>query len=465
MARKTKIIATIGPSVNSKELVGEIIDAGANVLRLNFSHGTHEDHKKVVEWARSSNKKIAIMQDIQGPKIRTGELEQPINLERNKEIKLSNQIKSKDKETILINYENLFKDIHEGERVLIDDGKIVLRVSKKTKTQFTSIIEVGGELRSNQGVAFPDSSLSLATLTDKDKSDIEFGNQLDVDFVAVSFVRDADDILNVRKLINPDTMVIAKIELKSAVKNLKSIIEESDGVMVARGDLGVQLPLERIPFIQKEILNESNLQGKITITATEMLTSMITSFRPTRAEVSDITNAIIDGTDSVMLSAETSIGDNPILSVQAMANICEEVDETSNKNYLNKKDISVSNELTNSLSKAAVQVANDSNAKAIVAFTETGRTPLLLSNHRPDAPIFTFTTIDKTYNQLNLLWGVEQVKINRLETTDEMFSIANKWLKDEMNFKKNDTVVIVAGTPPNKEAATNLIRVMKIGEF
>ena len=465
MARKTKIIATIGPSVNSKELVDEIIDAGANVLRLNFSHGTHEDHKKVVEWARSSNKKIAIMQDIQGPKIRTGELEQPINLERNKEIKLSNQIKSKDKETILINYENLFKDIHEGERVLIDDGKIVLRVSKKTKTQFTSIIEVGGELRSNQGVAFPDSSLSLATLTDKDKSDIEFGNQLDVDFVAVSFVRDADDILNVRKLINPNTMVIAKIELKSAVKNLKSIIEESDGVMVARGDLGVQLPLERIPLIQKEILNESNLQGKITITATEMLTSMISSYRPTRAEVSDITNAILDGTDSVMLSAETSIGDNPILSVQAMANICEEVDETSNKNYLNKKDISVSNELTNSLSKAAVQVANDSNAKAIVAFTETGRNPLLLSNHRPDAPIFTFTTIDKTYNQLNLLWGVEQVKINRLETTDEMFSIANKWLKDEMNFKINDTVVIVAGTPPNKEAATNLIRVMKIGEF
>ena len=465
MARKTKIIATIGPSVNSKELVDEIIDAGANVLQLNFSHGTHEDHKKVVEWARSSNKKIGIMQDIQGPKIRTGELEQPINLERNKEIKLSNQIKSKDKETILINYENLFKDIHEGERVLIDDGKIVLRVSKKTKTQFTSIIEVGGELRSNQGVAFPDSSLSLATLTDKDKSDIEFGNQLDVDFVAVSFVRDADDILNVRKLINPDTMVIAKIELKSAVKNLKSIIEESDGVMVARGDLGVQLPLERIPFIQKEILNESNLQGKITITATEMLTSMITSFRPTRAEVSDITNAIIDGTDSVMLSAETSIGDNPILTVQLMANICEEVDETSNKNYLNKKDISASDELTNSLSKAAVQVANDSNAKAIVAFTETGRTALLLSNHRPDAPIFTFTTIDKTYNQLNLMWGVEQVKINRLETTDEMFSIANKWLKDEMNFKINDTVVIVAGTPPNKEAATNLIRVMKIGEF
>ena len=465
MDRKTKIIATVGPSLSSEAKISTIIDSGVNVLRINFSHGTLEDHENVIKWARNSKKQVAVMQDIQGPKIRTGELEQPIHLERDKEIKLSNDIKSKDKEAILINYENLFKDIHEGERVLIDDGKIILRVSKKTKTQFTSIIEVGGELRSNQGVAFPDSSLSLSTLTDKDKSDIEFGKQLDVDFVAVSFVRDADDILNVRKLINPGTMVIAKIELKSAVKNLKSIIEESDGVMVARGDLGVQLPLERIPFIQKEILNESNLQGKITITATEMLTSMITSFRPTRAEVSDITNAIIDGTDSVMLSAETSIGDNPILTVQLMANICEEVDETSNKNYLNKKDISSSEELTNSLSKAAVQVANDSNAKAIVAFTETGRTPLLLSNHRPDAPIFTFTTIDKTFNQLNLFWGVEQIKINRLETTDEMFSIANQWLKDEKNFKKNDKVVIVAGTPPNKEAATNLIRVMKIGEF
>tara|TARA_X000001036_G_scaffold435976_1_gene478276 strand:+ start:691 stop:2085 length:1395 start_codon:yes stop_codon:yes gene_type:complete len=464
MARKTKIIATIGPSLNSKELIDEIIDAGANVLRLNFSHGSHADHKKVVEWARSSNKNIAIMQDIQGPKIRTGTLEKAMQLERNNEIKLSNNIKFQD-EAILINYEKLFQDVNEGERVLIDDGKIVLRVSKKTKTIFTAIVEVGGELRSNQGVAFPDSSLSLSTLTDKDKEDLEFGNQLNVDFVAVSFVRNADDILNVKKLINSDTMVIAKIELKAAVKNLKAIIKESDGIMVARGDLGVQLPLEQIPLIQKEILNESNLQGKITITATEMLTSMITSFRPTRAEVSDITNAIIDGTDSVMLSAETSIGDNPILAVQVMANICEEVDETSNKNYLNKKDILVSKELTNSLSKAAVQVANDSNAKAIVAFTETGRTPLLISNHRPDAPIFTFTSIDKTYNQLNLFWGVEQIKINRLETTDEMFSIANEWLKDKRNFKKNDKVVIVAGTPPNKEAATNLIRVMMIGEY
>ncbi len=326
-------------------------------------------------------------------------------------------------------------------------------------------MEIGGELRSHQGVAFPDSKLSVSTLTKKDIQDLEFGKNLGVDFVAISFVRNAQDVLNVKKYIDKDIKLISKIELKSAVKHLKSIIQESDGVMVARGDLGVQLPLEKIPLIQKQIINESNLQGKITITATEMLTSMISSHRPTRAEVSDITNAILDGTDAVMLSAETSIGENPIDSVIAMAKICEEVDISSSENMINTKEIYNSDELTNSLSKAAVQVANDSNAKAIVAFTETGRTPLLISNHRPNASIFTFTTTDKTFNQLNLIWGVEQIKIDRLETTDEMFAIANKWLLNEKKFSKNDKVVIVAGTPPNKEAATNLIRVMKIGEY
>ena len=465
MTRKTKIIATVGPSIHSKEAINEIIDAGANVLRLNFSHGSNDEYKQIVDWARSSNKKIAIMQDIQGPKIRTGHLEQSFDLSQGAEIEIFNEDSKKNNENIVINYEQLFEDVSEGERILIDDGKLSLRVIKKAKNKILSEVEIGGQLRSNQGVAFPDSNLSVSTLTKKDIEDLEFGNQLGVDFVAVSFVRNAEDIINVKKYIDDDTKVIAKIELKSAVKNLKSIIQESDGVMVARGDLGVQLPLERIPFVQKEILNETNLQGKITITATEMLTSMISSHRPTRAEVSDITNAILDGTDAVMLSAETSIGENPIEVVSAMAKICNEVDNVSGTKITSSNDVLTSDELTNSLSKAAVQVANDSNAKAIVAFTETGKTALLISNHRPTAPIFTFTTVAKTFNQLNLIWGVEQIKIDRLETTDEMFAIANQWLTEEMNFLKNDKVVIVAGTPPNKEAATNLIRVMKIGEF
>ena len=256
MTRKTKIIATVGPSIHSKEAINEIIDAGANVLRLNFSHGSNDEYKQIVDWARSSNKKIAIMQDIQGPKIRTGHLEQSFDLSQGAEIEISNEDSKKNNENIVINYEQLFEDVSEGERILIDDGKLSLRVTKKEKNKVLADVEIGGELRSNQGVAFPDSNLSVSTLTKKDIEDLEFGNQLGVDFVAVSFVRNAEDIINVKKYIDDDTKVIAKIELKSAVKNLKSIIQESDGVMVARGDLGVQLPLERIPLVQKEILNE-----------------------------------------------------------------------------------------------------------------------------------------------------------------------------------------------------------------
>jgi pyruvate kinase len=235
--------------------------------------------------------------------------------------------------------------------------------------------------------------------------------------------------------------------------------------MVARGDLGVQLDLEKVPFLQKQILNEANAKGKITVTATEMLQSMKESHRPTRAEVTDITNAILEGTDCVMLSAETAIGNHPEVVVSAMSDICKEADSRNDTSALRFKETSTVDTLTTSLAKAAVQVANEIEAKAIVAFTETGRTPLLISNYRPEAPIFTMTTIDKTYNQMNLLWGVQQIKIDRLETTPEMFEIADTWLQNNKNFKKNDKVVIVAGTPPNKEAATNLIRVMKIGEF
>ncbi|MFL2647760.1 MAG: pyruvate kinase [Candidatus Actinomarina sp.] len=324
---------------------------------------------------------------------------------------------------------------------------------------------MGGELRSNQGVAFPDTSLSVSSLTKKDISDLKYGNKLEVDIVAVSFVRNANDIKKVRKIIDNNIKIIAKIELKSAIKNLDSIIDEADGVMVARGDLGVQLPLERVPFIQKQILDEANAKGKITVTATEMLQSMKESHRPTRAEVSDITNAILEGTDCVMLSAETAIGNHPNVVVEAMSRICEEVDSRNDTSALKFKELSGVDTLTTSIAKAAVQVANEIGAKAIVAFTETGKTPLLISNYRPKAPIFTFTTKDKTYNQMHILWGVEQAKIERLETTDEMFEIADTWLQINKKFKKNDKVVLVAGTPPNKEAATNLLRVMKIGEF
>ncbi len=465
MTRKTKIIATVGPSVNSKDGIKKLVEAGADVLRLNFSHGTEEDHSNVVKWIRELEKSVAIMQDIQGPKIRTGEAKESTQFKKSHEIKITNKETISDDKVIYINYKDLFKDLNSGERIFIDDGQIVIRIIKKTKSSMLGQIEIGGELRSNQGVAFPDSKLSVSAITEKDIADLKFGNKLDVDIVAVSFVRDANDIKKVREVVDKNIKIIAKIELKNAVKNLDSIIDEADGVMVARGDLGVQLDLEKVPFIQKQILNEANAKGKITVTATEMLQSMKESHRPTRAEVTDITNAILEGTDCVMLSAETAIGNHPEVVVSAMSDICKEADSRNDTSVLRFKETSTVDTLTTSLAKAAVQVANEIEAKAIVAFTETGRTPLLISNYRPEAPIFTMTTIDKTYNQMNILWGVQQIKIDRLETTPEMFEIADTWLQNNKKFKKNDKVVIVAGTPPNKEAATNLIRVMKIGEF
>ena len=464
MKRKTKIIATVGPSVDSKNKIHELIDSGADVIRLNFSHGSHEDHKNIVDWVRDYPKSIAIMQDIQGPKIRTGISQEGTFLEAGQVVELTSKESNSTDKSIFINYENLLTDIKPGERIFIDDGQVVMRVIELNGKKMTANIEIGGELRDNQGVAFPDSKLSVSAITLKDKEDLAYGKKIGVDIVAVSFVRKASDITEVKAIVESNIKIIAKIELKEAMKNLDSIIDESDGVMVARGDLGVQLPLEQVPFAQKKILDTANYKGKISITATEMLQSMKISFRPTRAEVTDITNAILDGTDAVMLSAETSIGDHPNNVVKVMASICEEADSNSHYSSMRFKTLSLVDTFATSLAKAAVQVANDIDAKAIVAYTETGSTPLLISNFRPSAPIITFSAKDLTLRQMNILWGVEQTKIERFDTTEEMFQIADSWLQTHKNFKKNDKVVIVAGTPPNQEAATNLLRVMKIGE-
>lgn len=465
MDRKTKIIATIGPSLMSQKKIDKIIDQGANVLRINFSHGTLEDHENVINWIKSSNKKVAIMQDIQGPKIRTGDSEANTVLEKSKSVKIVNGNLISNSETICIKYEDLFKDINIDDRVLIDDGSIVLKVQSKTDDSLEALTLVGGELRDNQGVAFPDSNLSVSAITPKDIEHLKFGSKHDVDYVAVSFVRNADDIKSVKKLIPSDIKVIAKIELKSALENIDDILSEADGVMVARGDLGVQLPLEEVPFIQKQILDATNSLGKISITATEMLQSMKTSYRPTRAEVTDITNAILEGSDAVMLSAETSIGNHPERVVEVMSSICRETDSRNDTSVLKVKAISNTDLITTSLASSAVRVANEIDAKAIVAFTESGRTPLLISNYRPRSPILTFTTKEKTYKQMNMLWGVDQFMMERKETFEEMLQEADSILSKSLNYNTGDKIVVVAGTPPNVEAATNMIRVHRVGEI
>ena len=464
MDRKTKIIATVGPSLLSEQKIHKVVQQGVDVLRLNFSHGSIEDHENVIKWAKSSKKNVAVMQDIQGPKIRTGIAKENTVLKKSKQINITNKECKSDEITVFINYEDLIQDINIGDRIFIDDGQVVLKVVEKNKNTLEALILIGGELRDNQGVAFPDSNLSVSAITPKDIEDLKFGKSNDVDFVAVSFVRNAEDINTVKKLIPKDIKVIAKIELKIALDNIEEILEVSDGVMVARGDLGVQLPIEQVPFVQKQILNAANSRGKISITATEMLQSMKTAYRPTRAEVTDITNAILEGTDAVMLSAETSIGDHPNRVVEVMSTICSETDARNDTSTLMFKELSSIDELTTTLARAAVQVANDIDARAIVAFTESGRTPLLISNYRPKSPIITFTSKSKTYNQMSLLWGVEQYKIERRNTFEEMLSDANDFLKNEKKYNKGDKVVVVAGTPPNVEAATNLIRVHRIGE-
>ena len=464
MDRKTKIIATVGPSLASKEKIHSAINSGVNVFRINFSHGTLDEHKQFIDWARSSKNQVAIMQDIQGPKIRTGQVNKNTVLQKSQEINLTNKEVESSDEIIFINYKNLYEDISVNDRVFIDDGQIILKITEKQKNKLKALILIGGELRDNQGVAFPDSKLSVPAITEQDIEHLKFGTEQDVDFVAVSFVRNSDDIQAVREIIPKDIKIIAKIELKTALENIDEILNVADGVMVARGDLGVQLPIEKVPFVQKQILDAANRKGKISITATEMLQSMKSSYRPTRAEVTDITNAILEGSDAVMLSAETSIGDHPNRVIEVMSNICKEVDSRNDTSSLLSKEDSKEDSFTTTLARAAVQIADDIDARAIVAFTETGKTPLLISNFRPKAEIITFSTKDKTLKQLNLLWGVEQFPIEKKETFSEMLKSANDFLVKEKKYNKGDKVIVVAGTPPNVEAATNLIRVHNIGD-
>ena len=464
MDRKTKIIATVGPSLASKEKIHSAINSGVNVFRINFSHGTLDEHKQFIDWARSSKNQVAIMQDIQGPKIRTGQVNKNTVLQKSQEINLTNKEVESSDEIIFINYKNLYQDISVNDRVFIDDGQIILKITEKQKNKLKALILIGGELRDNQGVAFPDSKLSVPAITEQDIEHLKFGTEQDVDFVAVSFVRNSDDIQAVREIIPKDIKIIAKIELKTALENIDEILNVADGVMVARGDLGVQLPIEKVPFVQKQILDAANRKGKISITATEMLQSMKSSYRPTRAEVTDITNAILEGSDAVMLSAETSIGDHPNRVIEVMSNICKEVDSRNDTSSLLSKEDSKEDSFTTTLARAAVQIADDIDARAIVAFTETGKTPLLISNFRPKAEIITFSTKDKTLKQLNLLWGVEQFPIEKKETFSEMLKSANDFLVKEKKYNKGDKVIVVAGTPPNVEAATNLIRVHNLGD-
>lgn len=468
MERLTKIVATLGPAVATPESIRALIDAGMNVARLNFSHGDHAFHKQLADWVRqeasAARKTVAVIQDIQGPKLRVGAFpDGQIQVATGETVTLLPGRLQGGPGVIHVDYEFLLEDVEAGEAILLADGLIRLRILANHGDRLEALVEQGGILRAGKGVAFPETNLRVPAITDKDRVDLAFGVELGVDYIAASFVRSGADIREIRALSN-DVPIIAKIELAAAYANLDDIISEAAGIMVARGDLGVQLPLERIPMIQADILRRANQAGLISITATEMLESMTKSPRPTRAEVTDVANAVLDGTDAVMLSAETATGDFPIEAVVTMALICAETEAGTPGGRQEMGYISTAEPVASAVARSAVQAAANLGVHTIVAFTESGSTARLLSKYRPNARIVAFTAIPATLARMALYRGVQSHPFGRRDYTDVMIAAAEKFLEKEEICQRGDVVVMVAGIPPNQQATTNLIKVHVIGE-
>lgn len=470
MQRHTKIIATLGPAVADQASIRSLVEAGMDVARLNFSHGDHGFHRALAGWvreaAREVGRPVAILQDVQGPKLRVGEFPAgAIRLKKGDQVHLVADSGVGERDVIPVGYEQLLTDVLPGHRVLLADGLIRLDVSGLSDNGLVAEVQVGGDLSDHKGVAFPDSLLSGESVTPKDEVDLAFGRELGVDYVAASFVRTGDDVRRVAEL-SGNVPVIAKIELAQAYENLDDILEPSFGVMVARGDLGVQLPLERIPLIQADILRRTNTAGRISITATEMLESMTKNARPTRAEVTDVATAVIAGTDAVMLSGETAVGDYPAQTVAAMAEICRVVEEDtlSNRGDHPVPFVGDGNTVASAVAQAATEVAINLEAAAIVAFTESGNTARLISKYRPEGRIVAFSPNEATLRRMALLWGVSPHEFERRDHSDDEMAAGSAILVREGLAKVGDTVVMVAGVPPNIQASTNMLKVQVIGD-
>ncbi len=443
-----------------------------DVARLNFSHGDQETHAQAAAWVREAaqrhDRPVALLQDIQGPKIRVGRLAGgSIELARGDEVSLVPRSEQTQPDDIPVRYPHLLDDVHPGHKVVLADGLIHLVVLDREDDRLIARVLIGGVLKDNKGVALPDSSLHVPTITDKDRTDLEFGAELGVDYVAASFVRSSEDLQLIRTIIGADVPLIAKLELASAYKNLDDILAAADGVMVARGDLGVEMPLEEIPWVQRDILQRTNAEGLISITATEMLESMTASPRPTRAEVTDVTTAVVSGTDAVMLSAETAIGEFPIRAVEVMDTICREAESrvvVSPTGHQFVEFLTSHRTFASATAKAAVEAAWNLGLNAIVAFTESGRTARLISKYRPAAPIYTFTADDKTLRRMALYWGVIPIGFERRERFGHMIAYAEKYLEKSGICQPGDGLVVVAGVPPNERASTNVMKLHVIGE-
>jgi pyruvate kinase len=468
--RKTKIVCTLGPAAKSAERVRALIGAGMNVARLNFSHGDHEGHGKMLHTLRGISKdmgrEIGILQDLGGPKIRLGKLPTPERHLESGERVVLRVMSSKKTSDIPVNYQYLLEDLAVGDRILLADGLVLLKAESKTADGITCEVLVGGTIHSHKGINLPSSTLRVPSFTEKDRKDLAFGLQEGVDFVALSFVRHERDLEPAREILaqsETHPLLIAKIEKPQAIERLEQILAQVDGVMVARGDLGVEMPLEKVPIIQKKIIRMARQAGKPVITATQMLRSMIDNPRPTRAEATDVANAILDGTDALMLSDETAIGEYPVEAVGILERIARATECHLHERAFFSETISEPLPLiASAIGRSACFLAEDLQASAIVAGTSSGSTARLISRFRPACPVLGLTPSPQTERQLTLSWGVEPALVAPFTDTDDIFELARLWALEHDIIASGDRLVVTAGAPVGAPGTTNLIKVMEI---
>lgn len=470
--RKTKIVCTIGPASEKRETMSRMIDAGMNVIRLNFSHGDHQEHGARIVLAKElreeKNANLAILLDTKGPEIRTHDMAEKFILEKGAKLKISMTEVLGTPEMISISYPELINDVNVGDSILIDDGKVGLTVDAIDKAQgiIDTTVQNTGPVSSKKGINVPGVSTKLPAITAKDEADIRFGCQQGVDYIAQSFVRRAEDVIAVREILKQEgaehIQIIPKIECQEAVDNIESIIEVSDGLMIARGDLGIEVPAEEVPILQKHFIRLCNLAGKPVITATQMLDSMQDNPRPTRAEVSDVANAIYDGTDAIMLSGESANGSYPVETVETMSRIAFRAEEEQDyKAVLSRraKYFTETKDINDAIGLAVGHTALNLDIETIATSTQTGRTARLISKYRPHAHIVAVTPNQQVSRSLAIVWGVTPIVGGVTETTDEMVAAVNAVVKVSGAAKKDDTIIITAGTPIAKTGNTNTMKI------
>jgi len=469
--RKTKIVCTIGPASQSEGVLRRLIQEGMDVARLNFSHGSHDSHAEAFnhlrKLSRSLKKPLAILQDLQGPKMRIGALKDgQALLKKGESFTLTTREILGSKEAAYTTYHHLPRDVKTGDTILLGDGYLRLRVKRVKDQEVINEVIEGGLLREHMGINLPGVDLSAPPLTPKDLEDLVFGLSLGVDFVGMSFVRRGQDLLAIKKAMvrfGKEVPVIAKLERPEAISNLDEILKAAGGVMVARGDLGVEMPLAQVPVLQKEIIKQANQKRRLVITATQMLESMIENPRPTRAEASDVANAIFDGTDAVMLSAETASGKYPVEAVAMMAEIASTAE--SYPFYAARPDLlpaPAQDPIPDAVAQAAVQVSERVKARAIVAFTQSGTTALLISKHRPSTPVIAFTPHESVRRRMELFWGVIPKVMRTIVSTDRLIEEVEKSLLGEKLVKHGDTIILLMGAPIYKKGTTNLMKVHRV---